>query len=116
MDRGELDIYLLGWATLPAMDGYSVLSSLLATRGDGLGGNNPNGLSDPRLDQLTRAAAVEIDEPKRRQLLTDALKIVRDDALYLPLHQLPVAFAARANIEAINHADEFVRLWYAKVN
>ncbi|MDX2101704.1 MAG: ABC transporter substrate-binding protein [Alphaproteobacteria bacterium] len=116
MDRGELDIYMLGWATLPPMDAFSVLSALLATRGQGLGGNNPNGLSDPRLDALTAQAAVEMDEPKRRALMTEALKIVRDDVLYLPLHQQPVAFAARAPVEVINHADEFVRLWFAKVN
>ena len=31
VDRGETDIYMLGWATLPPMDGYSVLSAILAT-------------------------------------------------------------------------------------
>jgi peptide/nickel transport system substrate-binding protein len=116
VDRGETDIYMLGWATLPPMDGFSVLSALLASRRDGYGGNNPNGLVNARLDELTRAAAVEMNEPRRRQLMTDALRVVRDEALYLPLHQQPVAWGARANIDVINFPDEFVRLWYAKVN
>jgi peptide/nickel transport system substrate-binding protein len=116
LDRGETDIYMLGWATLPPMDGFSVLSALLATRGGSLGGNNPNGLSDPRLDALTASAATEMNEERRRAMLTDALRIVREDVLYLPLHQQPVAFAARANVDVINHADEFVRLWLARVN
>ena len=29
-DRGEFDVSMVGWATLPPMDGFSVLSSLLA--------------------------------------------------------------------------------------
>ena len=32
VDRGETDIYMLGWATLPPMDSYSVLSAILASR------------------------------------------------------------------------------------
>lgn len=116
MDRGELDIYMLGWATLPPMDAFSVLSALLASRRDGFGGNNPNGLTHPRLDELTRQAAVELNEERRRGLMTEALRIVREETLYLPLHQQPVAFAARTNVEVINHPDEFVRLWYARMN
>jgi peptide/nickel transport system substrate-binding protein len=116
VDRGETDIYMLGWATLPPMDSFSVLSALLATRRDGLGGNNPNGLSNPRIDELTRAAATEMTEDRRRALMTEALRVVRDEVLYLPLHQQPVAYAARSNVEVINHPDEFVRLWYARVN
>ena len=115
VDKGETDIYMLGWATLPPMDGFSVLSALLATRKDGYGGNNPNGFSDPRIDDLTRRAAVELDEGKRRALLTEALKITHDDVVYLPLHQQPVAWGARANVDVVNFPDEYVRLWFAKV-
>lgn len=115
VDKGETDIYMLGWATLPPMDGFSVLSALLATRKDGYGGNNPNGFSDARIDDLTRRAAVELDEGKRRALLTEALKITHDDVVYLPLHQQPVAWGARANVDVVNFPDEYVRLWFAKV-
>ena len=115
VDRGEADAYMLGWATLPAMDGYSVLSALFHTREGRLGGNNPNGLSDARLDELTKAAATELDETKRRALLTEALKIARDEMYFVPLHQQPVAWAMRAGIEVPVFADEFVRLWFAQV-
>ena len=116
VDKGETDIYMLGWATLPPMDAYSVLSALLHTRGGGFGGNNPNGLSDPRLDDLTKKAATELDEPKRRAFMSEALKIVRDEAYFIPLHQQPVAWAMRSNIDVPVFADEYVRLWFAKVN
>jgi peptide/nickel transport system substrate-binding protein len=116
VDKGESDAYILGWATLPPMDGYSVASALLHSRSGSFGGNNPNGLADPRLDDLTKKAAVELDEPKRRALLTEALRIVREEAYFIPLHQQPVAWAMKRNIEVPVFADEYVRLWFAKVN
>ena len=115
VDRGETDVYMLGWATLPPMDGYSVLSAILATKQGGFGGNNPNGLSDPRLDTLNKSASTELDEPKRRAMLSEALKIAHDDAMFIPLHQQPVAWAVRDGIEIPQFADEYVRLWFARV-
>lgn len=115
VDNGLTDAYMLGWATLPAMDGYSVLSALFHTREGRLGGNNPNGLSDPRLDELTKAAATELDEDRRRSLLTEALKIARDEMYFVPLHQQPVAWAMTDRVEVPVFADEYVRLWFAQV-
>ncbi|MFO1151216.1 MAG: ABC transporter substrate-binding protein [Alsobacter sp.] len=115
VDRGETDIYMLGWATLPPMDGYSVLSAILATRKDGFGGNNPNGLSNARLDELTKLAGVELDEPKRRAMLTEALTIAHDQAMFIPIHQQPVAWAMSEKVDVPQFADEYVRLWFAQV-
>lgn len=115
VDKGETDIYMIGWATLPPMDSYSVLSAILHSRQGGFGGNNPNGLSHPKLDEVTKAAAVELNEEKRRSLLTQALKIARDEAMFIPLHQQPVAWAMKANVDVPQFPDEYVRLWFAQV-
>jgi peptide/nickel transport system substrate-binding protein len=114
-DRGDTDIWMLGWATLPPMDGFSVLSSIFATRKDGFGGANANGMSIPALDDLTRKAAVELDETKRVALLVQAFKIAHDDALFIPLHQQPLAWAMRDNVDMPQFADEYVRPWFANV-
>jgi peptide/nickel transport system substrate-binding protein len=116
VDKGESDAYILGWATLPPMDGYSVLSAILHSKAGAFGGNNPNGLADPRLDDLTKKAAVELDETKRRAMMTEAFRITRDEAYFIPLHQQPVAWAMKKNIDVPVFADEYVRLWFAKVN
>ncbi len=116
VDKGESDAYILGWATLPPMDSYSVLSAILHSKTGAFGGNNPNGLSDPRLDDLTKKAAVELDETKRRAMMTEAFRIVRDEAYFIPLHQQPVAWAMKKTIEVPVFADEYVRLWFATVN
>jgi peptide/nickel transport system substrate-binding protein len=115
-DRGETDIWLLGWATLPPMDGFSVLSAIFASREGGYGGSNPNGMVVPTLDGLARKAAVELDEGKRRAMLAESFKIARDEALFIPLHQQPLAWAMKANVDMPQFPDEYVRPWFAKVN
>ncbi|WP_127753882.1 ABC transporter substrate-binding protein [Devosia sp. 1566] len=116
VDNGETDIYIIGWATLPAMDGFSILRAMFETRSDVGGGNNPNGLSDPKLDELTASAAIELDEPTRVGMLTEALKIAHDEAYFLPIHQQPVSWAMKANVDVPQFPDEYVRLWFATVN
>ncbi len=115
VDRGETDMYMLGWATLPPMDTYSVLSAIFASRRGTFGGNNPNGLVVPRLDALADAAGTELDETKRRAMLTESLKIARDEALFIPIHQQPVAWAMRNALDVPVFADEYVRLWFANL-
>ena len=115
VDNGETDIYMLGWATLPAMDGFSVLRALLATRDGTSGGNNPNGLSDPRIDEFNVSAATELDEEARQAMLTEAFQITHDKAYYLPLHQQPVAMALRDGVDVPQFADEYIRLWFATI-
>jgi peptide/nickel transport system substrate-binding protein len=116
VDKGESDIYMLGWATLPPMDAYSVLSALVHSKGGAFGGNNPNGLSDKRLDEITQQVAVELDEPKRRAMMGEAFRIIRDETYFLPLHQQPVSWAMKRAVDIPVFADEYVRLWFAKVN
>jgi peptide/nickel transport system substrate-binding protein len=74
-----------GWATLPPMDTYSGLSAIFASRRGSFDGNNPNGMVFPRLDALADAAGTELDETKRRAMLTESLKIARDEALFIPM-------------------------------
>ncbi|MBB6486292.1 ABC transporter substrate-binding protein [Rhizobium lusitanum] len=115
MDKGDLDVYILGWASLPPMDGYSVLQSLLATNDGTYGGSNPNGLSDPKIDALARSASTELNEGKRVDMLKEAFKIAHDQALYLPLHQQPVAWAMSDKVDIPQFADEYVRPWFAQM-
>lgn len=114
-DRGETDIWMLGWATLPPMDGYSVLSSLFATRKGDFGGANANGMSFPELDDLARKASVELNEPKRIADLVAAFKFAHDNALFIPLHEQPLAWAMKTNVDMPQFPDEYVRPWYAHV-
>jgi peptide/nickel transport system substrate-binding protein len=114
-DRGEFDVSMVGWANLPPMDGFSAISALLAAREGAFGGSNSAGLNDPKINELTRQMSVELDETKRRALMVEAFRIARDTVAYIPLHEQPVAWAVRQNVEVPQFADEYVRLWFAQV-
>ena len=52
---------------------------------------------------------------KRNAMMTEALKIARDDVAIIPLHQQPLAWAVRDGVSIPLTADNKPRLWYAKV-
>ncbi|MEM8662595.1 MAG: ABC transporter substrate-binding protein, partial [Pseudomonadota bacterium] len=116
VDRGETDAYLIGWATLPAMDGYSPVRAMLASRDGEFGGNNPNGYTNARIDEIARAAGSETDEEKRLAMISEAIKIAKDEIAFIPLHQQPLSWAARDNIELIQFPDNYFRAWHYRVN
>lgn len=113
---GSADIWMLGWATLPMLDSYSVLSALLHTRGDKMGAWNPGGYSNAKIDALTDAAATELDLAKRNALMTEALGIAKEDVALISLHQQPLAWAVRDGVNLKVTADNKPRLWYATVD
>lgn len=86
-----------------------------ATNDGNYGGSNPNGLSDAKIDALTKSASVELDEGKRVGMLKTAFQIAHDRAFYLPLHQQPVAWAMSDKVEIPQFADEYVRPWFAQL-
>lgn len=113
---GASDIYMMGWATLPMLDSYSVLSALLHTPNDRMGAWNPGGYSNPEIDALTAKVATELDPEKRNAMMTEALKIARDEVAIIPLHQQPLAWAVRSGVSIPLTADNKPRLWYAQIN
>ena len=112
---GNTDIFMVGWATLPMLDTYSVMSALLHTPSDRLGAWNPGGYKSAEIDELTAKVAVELDPAKRTTMMSEALKIARDDVAMIPLHQQPLAWAVRDGVNIPITADNKPRLWYATV-
>ena len=74
------------------------------------------GYHNPDLDALTAKVAIELDADKRTALMTDALKIARDDVAMIPLHQQPMAWAVRDGLNLKVTADNKPRLSYATID
>jgi peptide/nickel transport system substrate-binding protein len=114
--RGEFDVTTLGWANEPMIDAYSILVQVMHSRSGTAGVFNWGGWQHPRIDQLTDAAGVELDTARRIPMMTEALRIARDEVLFLPLHQQPMAWAVRTNVETmVQLADNKPRLWYTRM-
>ncbi|MBD3305434.1 ABC transporter substrate-binding protein [candidate division KSB3 bacterium] len=113
---GECDIWMLGWATLPMMDSYSVLSQMLSSSREQLGLYNPGGYKNPRVDELVDKIAVELDASERQKMISEAFKLAKEDVPIIPLHQQPLSWAVREGVNVIQFADDKIRLWYATID
>ena len=113
---GKSDLWTVGWATLPMMDAYSVLAQILSSPREKLGVFNPGGYKNPKVDELIDKITVELDEPKRVKMISEAFKIAKDDIVMIPLHQQPLSWAVRDNVKIIQTADNMPRLWYTRID
>lgn len=113
---GECDIWMLGWATLPMMDSYSVLSQMLSSPREKLGLYNPGAYINPQVDELVDKIGVELDESKRLKMISEAFKLAKEDFVIFPLHQQPLSWAIRDGVNISQHADNKIRLWYATID
>jgi peptide/nickel transport system substrate-binding protein len=93
------------------------LSNLTATRSEGFREAlyNNGGYSNPSLDQLIEKIQIELDSERRNELISKALSIVKDDFLYIPLHQQIVVWAGRDNVDLAQLGNNNFQLRYVKL-
>lgn len=114
--KGQSDMFMVGWATLPMVDSYSVISAMLTKPEGSYGTWNPGRYSNPKIEEIARKVAVELDEPKRRAMMTEALTIAKNEFAWMALHQQPMSWAVRNGVNLKQSADDTVRIWTATVD
>jgi peptide/nickel transport system substrate-binding protein len=103
----DTSFYLIGW-TPGTYDSQNPLFSLMATPGEGGQGQfNLGAYSNPRVDELTRAIASEIDPAKRQTMISEAFRIHAEDIGHIPLHQQMLTWGMKKSIELVQLADNF---------
>ena len=114
--KGEFDVISFGWANEPMIDAYSILVQVMRSKSGAGGVFNWGNWGDPRIDALIDQAGVELDATKRIPLMTRAMQIAKDDHLFIPMHQQPMAWAMRNTIETMVQAsDNKPRLWLTRM-
>jgi peptide/nickel transport system substrate-binding protein len=107
--------YLLGW-TPGSYDSHNPLFALMATPGvGGQGQFNLGSYSNAKVDELTRAIAIETDVGKRTAMIREAMQIHQDDVGHLPLHQQALAWAMKKGVTTVQLADNFMMLKWTVV-
>ena len=110
--KGEFDIISFGWANEPMIDAYSILIQVMRSKSGTGGVFNWGNWGDPRIDALIDKAGVELDSAKRIPMMSEALKIAKDEHLFIPMHQQPMAWAIRNTVEkTVQASDNKPRLW-----
>ncbi|MDO1583518.1 ABC transporter substrate-binding protein [Rhizobium oryzicola] len=105
--RGDYTLTMSGWGTLTGESNYT-LSSLVHTNDPKtkLGAFNIRGYSNPEMDKLIEAAAVEMDSAKRDKLLQDANLLVSTDRPNLSIASVVSAWGMKKGITIVPRSDE----------
>lgn len=113
MLSGGTDISLFGWASTPQLDAYALLNSVFHSKdGKKRGKWNPGGYYNARVDELVEKIQVEIDMGKRQEMISEAFKLHKEDYGTLALYRQPLTWAAKDSVEAVQLADNKIRLWW----
>jgi len=111
----DTSFFLLGW-TPSTFDSHNPISALMACRVDGKGAFNLGGYCNERVTELSDLIQVETDRAKRQELISEAFKIHQDEVGHIPLHQQPLSWGVRDNVEVLQRPDNAFHLRYAVVN
>jgi peptide/nickel transport system substrate-binding protein len=110
----DTDFYLLGW-TPATYDAHNALYTLLGTRNGKRGEVNDGGYSNPELDDLIDRIGVETDQAKRSAMLHQSIEMLQKNVPTVPLHQQVIVWAAKANVEVAQPADNFFPYRFVQV-
>ncbi len=110
----KTSFYMLGW-TPSTYDAHNVFTNLIHSRGPGIGLNNNEGYSNPKVDALIDEIGIELDKTRRLSKINEASKLVQSDFGYIPLHQQTIVWAARQNIELTQPADNTIPMRWVTV-
>jgi peptide/nickel transport system substrate-binding protein len=106
---------LLGWQPL-SYDAHSTLQDTMNTPIDKVGTYNIGSFSNARIDELTLAIETEIDPAKRQALVSEALKIHKDEIGHIPLHQAGLVWGVRNGVSVSLRNDDSLELRWVKVD
>ncbi|MCA3446519.1 MAG: ABC transporter substrate-binding protein [Rhodobacter sp.] len=116
LPAGDFDFYMLGWAGLPTIDPYNIFSATVHSPTGDLGAWNPNGYSNPRVDELIILIGEETDLVKRQEMISEVVKTQRDEVGKIMLHQQFLTWGMTDKVNAIVPGDEYTRFWYYTMN
>jgi len=111
----ESNAYLYGWGG-GSSEGIWLLKPVLHTRNtSGAGDNNFGRLSNARLDQLITSIESEMDATRRHALVTEAVKLIQDETLALPLHRQVIPWVSKANVTVVHRPNNALFLRWVVV-
>ncbi len=115
VDQFDISMHLYGWGGGATDPGFT-LGPLMRTRdGKGRGDFNSGRFSDPALDRLIDASDQELDVAKRRAILLEALRQVRENVYTIPLHRQVIPWAVRAGVSVVHRADNVIEPIWVRV-
>lgn len=94
----ETEFYMLGWG-VPTYDSHYIFSFLYNSRVGALGSQNATGYSDKDVDAKILSLTTETDATKRNATIAEIWKTVKEEAVYIPIHNQALSYAMKNNLE-----------------
>ncbi|MET0607030.1 MAG: ABC transporter substrate-binding protein [Beijerinckiaceae bacterium] len=110
-DPPETEFFLLGWG-VPTYDSDYIFTFLYHTRAGARGGFNALRYSNKDVDAKIVSLASETDLNKRNATVADLWKILKDETLYIAIHNQTLAYAMKNDVNVPVHPDNTVWIKY----
>jgi peptide/nickel transport system substrate-binding protein len=115
LEKRDTSMYMLGWGGA-VTDAETTITPVLRAVGDkGAGTFNYGNVKNEKFEQLAVASSSEADPKKREELVKAALREYTQQAHLLPLHRQVIPWAARANVDAVHRADNWLEVAWLSV-
>jgi peptide/nickel transport system substrate-binding protein len=112
VDQLNITMHLYGWGGAAVDPGFTLTPVLHGRDGKGKGDFNSGRYKDEALDRLIDAVEVEMDPARRRGMMLEAFRKIRDNVYVIPLHRQMIPWAVRANVKVVHRPDNVVEaLW-----
>ena len=114
LTQATTSFFEFGWS--PGTDAWPSLNAIIRSYGsDGAGTFNGGRYSNPRLDQVVDAIRVEPDLSRRRQLVGDALRIMRAELPLIPLYRRTLTWVMRPDIDVAQWPNDVLELRFVQI-
>jgi peptide/nickel transport system substrate-binding protein len=110
-------MYMLGWGGA-VTDAETVMTPVLRNHRDdasGIGFYNYGHANDDTFDALAAKSSSEADPKKREELVKAALTRYKEQVTALPLHRQVIPWAARANVNVVHRADNWLEVAWVTI-
>jgi peptide/nickel transport system substrate-binding protein len=108
--KQQTDFWLFGWFS-STFDAQTNFLNLIRSDAP----FNATGYANPRLEELIDSIGAEVSTYVRDTMIEEAWRTVRDDIVYVPLHQQPLAWAMRDSLDLPIDAGDVVRFRLARL-
>ena len=115
VDQLNITVHLYGWGGAAIDPGFTLTPVLHGRDGKGKGDFNSGRYHDPELDGLIDAIAMELDAAKRRSMMLEAFRRVRENVYVIPLHRQMIPWAVRSNVSVVHRPDNVVEALWIRV-
>lgn len=115
VDNFDFSFHLYGWGGAPTDPGLTLGPVLSHNDGKGRGDFNSGRFIDPDLDHLIGRIETDMDAPRRRTLILEALQRVRQQVYTIPLHRQVIPWAMRSQVSVDHRADNVLQVAWVRV-